>query len=228
MKNDAIISYGEGVLIKKENIDKLLVSFGGINQGLGMPPFEFFKSLEDIECDKVFIRDSYQMWYQNGIDSEIHDILKLRDYLKKEILNNKYKKICFLGNSMGGYAAILFGTMLNVDTVISFAPQTFINKKQRYLNFDFRWNKQINNVHKNKNRHKELFDLKNYLLKNNNYKSKIIIYYSEQHRLDRLHASRLKNLEKVNLITLTEGGHNAIKYLRDSGELIRIIKNELI
>ena len=35
----------------------LLVSFGGISQGLGMPVFEFFNSISDIACDKIYFRD---------------------------------------------------------------------------------------------------------------------------------------------------------------------------
>lgn len=46
----------------------LLVSFGGIAQGLGMPVFEFFNSISDIPCDKIFLRDFHQAWYQKGVD----------------------------------------------------------------------------------------------------------------------------------------------------------------
>ena len=40
---------------------------------------------------------------------------------------------------MGGYAALLFGNILKVDKVLSFAPQTFIDKTNRLINCDFRW-----------------------------------------------------------------------------------------
>jgi esterase/lipase len=57
-------------------------------------------------------------------------------YLEGIIKINKYDNICFIGNSMGGYAAILFGTLLNIDNIISFAPQTFIDKFNLFLYFD--------------------------------------------------------------------------------------------
>ena len=56
------------------------MSFGGVNQGLGMPIFEFFNSINDLECDKVFFRDFSQMWYQKGVDEVVNDLLSLKDF----------------------------------------------------------------------------------------------------------------------------------------------------
>lgn len=52
----------------------LFVSFGSIMQGLGMPVFEFFNSISDITCDKVFLRDFHLAWYQKGVDDELDHI----------------------------------------------------------------------------------------------------------------------------------------------------------
>lgn len=48
---------------------------------------------------------------------------------------------------MGGYGAILFGNMLEVDRVISFAPQSYINRWNRLINRERRWEKQIRNIY---------------------------------------------------------------------------------
>ena len=50
----------EGILISRAGSRNLLVSFGGINQSLGMPVFEFYNSIKDIDCDKIFLRDFNQ------------------------------------------------------------------------------------------------------------------------------------------------------------------------
>lgn len=89
----------------------------------------------------------YQAWYNLGVDTEIDDINKFIYFLKNIIKKNEYKNICFLGNSMGGYAAILFRALLNVDKVIAFSPQTFIDRKNRFLKYDNRWKKQLTKLY---------------------------------------------------------------------------------
>ena len=125
-----------GVLINNNGNSDVIVTFGGINQGIGIPVFEFFNILSDSKFDKIFIRDFNQMWYLKGIDEEISSFNNLLDYLRSLIKD--YDRVIFLGNSMGGYAAILFGILLDVDKVISFSPQTFIGKFNRFIHFDNR------------------------------------------------------------------------------------------
>lgn len=50
----------EGVYEDLENRENLLVTFGGVNQGIGIPVFEFMKSTELLKCDKIFFRDFSQ------------------------------------------------------------------------------------------------------------------------------------------------------------------------
>ncbi len=202
-----------------------MVSFGGIQQGLGIPVFEFFNSISDIPCDKLFLRDFSQAWYQKGVDSRLNHIDKIITYIQDKTRKNRYDKICFLGNSMGGYAAILFGSIINVDTVISFAPQTFINRFHRMINRDKRWQNQMNQVYAFEKKRKDFFDLKKYLKKNNSYKTQINIYYSPKDILDKKHAERLKDLNNIILNPIKEGGHAVVKVVRDNGELKSLIKS---
>ncbi len=204
--------------------NNLLVSFGGVRQGLGVPVFEFFNSIEDLECDKIFLRDFNQSWYQQGIDQEIDHVHKVTRYLQNVIEENNYSKTCFLGNSMGGYAAILFGCLLNVDAVISFAPQSFIDRYHRFIYRDKRWAKQIASVYSNKNKTQKYFDLKRILSKNDNASPDITIYYSPEDSLDQVHARRLAGFANVTLEEVKEGGHAVVKTIRNSGRLHSIIE----
>ncbi|MEQ8925264.1 MAG: alpha/beta hydrolase [Fulvivirga sp.] len=205
---------------------KLLVSFGGIRQGLGIPVFEFFNSLSTVDCDKLFIRDFNQAWYHQGVDSRYSSIDALKDYLAQLIKENEYARVCFIGNSMGGYAAILLGAMLNVNVVLAFAPQTFINKLKRLLHWDHRWPREMKGLHFDKNKNPELFDLKK-VLKSIDFKTEIKVYYSNQYRLDKVHAKQLKNFKQVELIGMQEGDHEIVRVLRDSGKLLSIISSSL-
>ncbi|MCD4729746.1 MAG: hypothetical protein K8R74_04035 [Bacteroidales bacterium] len=214
-----------GIMVDLNCKNNLLVSFGGVKQGIGTPIFEFFNSLSELDCDKIFLRDFKQAWYQKGVDDDIDNIEKVKDFLEKLITEKGYKKICFLGNSMGGYAAILFGSILNVDKVLSFAPQSFIDKRHRLFYRDNRWQNQIANISSSKDEKVQYLDLKLHL---NNYKknkTKIEIYYSHKHRLDTIHAERLKKFMNIELNPIYGDGHEIVKTMRDTGKLINIIKS---
>jgi len=216
----------KGILIEKNDSTHLIVTFGGVNRGIGVPVFEFFNILRENNTDKAFVRDFLQMWYLNGVDDEISTFEKLKVQLESVIKG--YEKVTFIGNSMGGYAAILFGVLLKVDKVVAFAPQTFIDAKNRFWRFDRRWRIQINKIHRTK-LYMEYYDLKSFFNKiqinQEIKKTSIDIYYSTKHRLDRQHAEQLKNFKNVTLYGYKDGGHEVIKTLKSSGELRTVLKN---
>ena len=192
----------------------LLVSFGGVGK-----KFEFFGIISNLECDKIYIKDPSQSWYQKGIDHIINNIDKLISYLSEKV--KEYKKVCFLGNSMGGYAAILFGVLLNIDHVFSFSPQTFIDKENRNYYNDSRWSEHIEKIYNYNDVIKKYFDIINIL--NEQYKTIISIYYSSSDKLDEIHSLRLKDKKNIFLDCRPEGGHSLVKLIRNSGELKQII-----
>jgi hypothetical protein len=102
-----------------------IVCFGG--KGLkfgGILPFEFLNYLSSNyqdQCDLYFFIDEHQSWYHEGIKGITTSIDDTVLYLKNLLRN--YDKVLFMGTSAGGYAAILFGSLCNVN-VISFIPQT--------------------------------------------------------------------------------------------------------
>jgi len=215
----------EGVLTDIKGRTNLLVSFGGIQAGLGVPLFEFFNSIAEIDCDKVFLRDFNQAWYQMGVDQKAPTPESIISLLQEIISRHSYDRVCFLGNSMGGYAAILFGALLQADQIIAFAPQTYIGRLKRLMTLDRRWRKQIGKIHGFVGKNTNYFDLKKHLKVNAPYHADIHIYYSSEYRLDKLHAERLASCHNITLHAHTEGGHNVVKAIRNRGDLQGIIKN---
>lgn len=221
--------FDENAAILKDynNSNTLLVTFGGIKKGVGIPIFEFRRILNEFPCDKLFLRDLHQTWYHKGLNSEINSISSIEDYLEILITSRDYKNVVFLGNSMGGYAAILLGTLLNVNQIIAFSPQSFVDKFNRFLHRDKRWAQQIKSLHNLNNVNKKHLDLK-YLL--NKHKGSVVptdIYYSTLHKLDRKHAERLGQFKNIRLIPYKNNGHNLVKQLRDEQKLSLIIKNAI-
>ncbi|GAB5554774.1 MAG: hypothetical protein Sapg2KO_43650 [Saprospiraceae bacterium] len=183
----------------------LIISFGGLDSVLaGTPPFEFLKTLNTIipTCDKYFIIDKHQLWYHKGINEMAVDIPTTKDFLAKLIA--PYEKVLFIGNSAGAYAAILFGSLLNIDLVLAFVPQTYLYniKKQ---GFDERY-----------------LDLNSYINKSTNY----VIYGRNSTTImeDSLHhISHCENIEKHDNVAVHSLAFLDLKVWRDNGILKKII-----
>lgn len=209
-------------ILKQGTTNTLVITFGGIRQGVGMPVFEFQNILKKYNCHQVFIRDSKQAWYQNGVMGyESIEILKA----KLETITNGYPNVIFIGNSMGGFAAIMFGVLLNITKVIAFSPQTFIDRLRRWRYGDKRWSTQIKEVHLSKINKKT--NLKN-IIRITNHTTIINVYYSNSDKLDKVHAERLNLLENVVLNSYNYGGHNLIKEMRANNELLKVLDEHLL
>lgn len=109
----------------------LIICFGGMALRFGgILPFEFLNYMSQTyggQCDLVFFIDIDQCWYHKGIKNITNNIDETIEYINDIVQNGNYKKVIFMGNSAGGYGAILFGSICNnVDYVISFIPQTIL------------------------------------------------------------------------------------------------------
>jgi pimeloyl-ACP methyl ester carboxylesterase len=201
---------------------RLYVFFGGIAAGIAMPPFEFYNSSKIIAEHKLFIRDFRQCWYHDGLPGISHDIYSTARFIAKEIAKLNPEKVFFAGNSMGGYAAILFASLLKKGEVIAFAPQTFISPFLRFRYRDKRWRKKIFMTYKRSLFKAKQWDLKP-LLTQEQWNTKISIFVSIDSRLDNIHALHLKQITGVSIYGFRGGGHGIVRLLRDEGLLPSIM-----
>lgn len=200
----------------------LYIFFGGIAAGLGIPPFEFYNSAHIIEDDKIFIRDVAQCWYQAGLPGAGTDIHGIAQYLRAKIAEIKPEKVFFVGNSMGGFAAIALAELVGVGEVIAFAPQTFISPWLRFTHKDRRWKAQINNAYRHSFYKRRVWNLRPLLLRQNPAR-KISVFVSRADQLDYIHAQHVKDLPGVTVYEFDSGGHQVVKLLRDAGSLAAIM-----
>lgn len=208
----------------KQKSKKLYILFGGISAGMGMPPFEFYNSSSIIDENKIFLRDLSQSWYQcglPGIGNTVYDIAK---FLNAKIRQIRPSEIFFVGNSMGGYAAILFASLLKCGKAIAFCPQTFISPIKRLIYGDSRWSCQILKTYKDTmlSTPRPIYDVKR-LLSKDEFVNTIEVYVSRTDRMDFLHARRIEKFKNVFVYKYDVAGHNLVSYLRDQDQLQFII-----
>lgn len=97
--------------------------------------FEFFQRRIVNAKEHIYVRDILKHFYVRGINKELDSANKLYEFLKER---TKGQKIITVGSSAGGYAAVLFGLLLNAECIFTFSGIFDIRKN--FLNEE-QWNK---------------------------------------------------------------------------------------
>jgi len=216
LDNDIILD------IKNDKLPLVIVFGSVLGNGLNIAPIEFQKYLnQNFNIHYIFIKDRYQVWYSNGIFGIGNSIDECIPKLKNIINNINYSKIITCGASMGAYGALIFGKLLNVDQILAFSPQIFLDKNTRKIYKDNRWEKNFNDIYKlNKLKYSDLSKIDFSNIK------KIELFVGKESKLDQIHILQLKKKENMNL-TIVNGGHIIVKGLKESGDLKIIFENAL-
>lgn len=86
--------------------------------------FEWFRTRIPYAQKHIFLRDIHKQWYLTGIDRNIDSPDRLLEFLKRE---TDGFEIVTVGSSAGGYAAMLYGILLQARKAISFNGQIEIS-----------------------------------------------------------------------------------------------------
>ena len=187
--------------------DKLIVAFTGIKSAMGGVGFEFYKSL--VGFSVLFVRDNKKQWYRRDAQRTVENI---RLAIKKTGATRLY---C-IGNSMGGFAALLFGSLCQANGVIAFSPQTVMDPDITLSLGDERWVKYQANSEGLP--YADLNDLAP--------ARHATLVYGGKDFYDMQHAERL--IWPCELVKLESSSHNVAKILKDNGELFNFINERFI
>ncbi len=202
----------------------VMIAFGGIKLKLGIPTFEFFQLARGMPAHKLFFRDVHQAWYHRGLPGVGAHIEEIAAFIRSGISSMGATRVALFGNSMGGYAALLFGALVNAHEVHVFAPQTFLSPWALIRNRDFRWKRDIWRVYFSTDRSAYL-DLREAL--RSATATQFHVHFSARNKLDAVHARHLEDIANVHLHDYPEGGHRVVKALRDDGTLQQIVRRAL-
>jgi pimeloyl-ACP methyl ester carboxylesterase len=197
----------------------LLVAFGGINSMLGVPIFEFFKSTGGIDVKRLFVRDLRQAWYHCGIPGHGDTVEEVSASLSELAARHGVRRLVVAGNSAGGYAAMLFGTLLGADVVLGFAPQTVIDLDVLAEMDDHRWDEPLRGLAAAGALDSRWTDLATALPAARIADTRYELYFDDSFPPDRLHAERMADLAGTSLHRHDGGSHSIAMEMRASGEL---------
>jgi hypothetical protein len=217
---DSLISRPDAHVVLDLETDSptLLILFGGIAGGVSMPVFEFFRLTSRFPAKKAFLRDPRRGWYQLGIPGVGDSAADVGAYLGAAIERARAQRIVMAGASAGGFAALLFGSWCEVDEVIAFSPQSFVDAENRQQLGDSRWPEQIDALHQATEGRSATLDLLD-VLPDTPGKTRYQLHVSSDDPLDLIHAHRIAGRGGVEIFEHEQGGHRLVKTLRDRGLL---------
>lgn len=207
----------------------LLLAFGGLNRQIGIPPFEFLSLTGGIPVKRMFVRDVHQAWYHRGMPGHGENIEGVAESLRGLIAEHDVERLVVAGNSAGGYAALLFGTLLEADTVLCFSPQSTLDLDELAQMGDSRWDDHLMPLTADGALDRRWIHLGSALpqARRPQARTRYRVFFDHSLQVDRLHAERLAGLDGMRLYRFGHGGHYLVRMLRDSGALEHILQSAL-
>lgn len=188
----------------------IAVAFTGVMHGLGGIPFEFHRSLGQIDCAALFVRDLGRQWYQ-------YDRNEIRDAAARitaAINGSGAEHSLFLGNSMGGFGALLFGSLCGANAILGFAAQTAIDPVVTAAMGDMRWTSFQKAIPSYPHGDLTTFPAP---------RARIVLCCGSDEPLDGAHIERLAAVWQIEKRVIAKSAHDVAARLRESGELVPLI-----
>lgn len=199
----------------------LVVAFSSLGVDAPDKQFEFAGLLDRGDCSILLLRDIATSWYHQVPGCP--GIQAFADFLAERVLRHRH--VIFLGYSMGGYAALLFGRMLGVDEIFALAPQTLLTPVGLAQWGDVRWTGLLERLHRGEPEPAH-FDLAR-LFADTRYlvgQAVTIAVGHDAHDLDTRHAERLAKHARVVRLGESPIPHSGLVVgVRESGILRRAI-----
>ncbi len=201
-----------------------MIAFGGMRRAIGLPMFEFYRlTSHHGQWNKIYLRDQHALWYHAGLHGLGDNIDEITASLRRYSDHPGTRRVVTIGNSGGGYAALLFGSLLGAAEVHAFSPRTSLRPLHRLLSGEDRnlWKNFLRLLLHGQRKYLDLLPV----LAQAKVKTIYHIHYSENFPADRQQAIHLASLPNVHLHPYPNNNHQLIQRLKTTGELHRILEN---
>jgi hypothetical protein len=196
----------------------MVIAFAGLKGYLGgFPAFEFRQILSSVNVKSVFLRDHWSAWYHRGVVDIGPGIDSVAGRLRE--LEGEADRVVMIGNSAGGYAALLFGALLGCETY-AFSPQTFIAKDRLWSAGDHRWDEELIALLESGEFDPRYEDLAPVIAAS---EGRFNVFHGALDEIDAEHVGNVRELEQVSVTTIENCDHRVVRHLRDSGWLLSFL-----
>lgn len=122
----------------------LVIAFGFVSWTT-RPAFDFYGRLRKLEqasdqhLNKILVRDSGNAWYHRRIAGLGNHVDETAQALRELVRRIAPSQVATVGQSMGAYAAVMYGLLLDVQQIVAFGPLSFLDVEQARLYHELRW-----------------------------------------------------------------------------------------
>lgn len=122
----------------------LVIAFGFVSWTT-RPAFDFYGRLRKLEqasgqpLNKILVRDSGNAWYHRRIAGLGNHVDETAQALRELVRRIAPSQVTTIGQSMGAYAAVMYGLLLDVQQIVAFGPLSFLDVQQARLYHELRW-----------------------------------------------------------------------------------------
>jgi hypothetical protein len=194
----------------------LVVGFGSVRmfhktKKKGFEWQNLFKyKYNDLDFKKLFVADIRNSWWHTNFGN-LPGIgpPTLTKFLLEKIEKSNAEKTLFVGVSMGGYGAILFGCLTKATKVLAFSPQTELTESRR--------KKQLNRKFEGYKIDETFTDLRNVLETTKNDETVYKIWYGNLNGSDKRAAKRISHFKDVSIYPINSSRHVVIRPVLQRG-----------
>lgn len=199
-------------------------SGAGLNPETGEAMYAMQAFLKDSAINVIMLRDQACAWFHGGVRGISTDVASTVQYLQRLLgLWNSSRVLC-TGASAGGYAAILFGVLLNATGVIALNPQTLLKRgvqcQAHGWLYMLKWCDGEGTWTPTKQQYADLLDLPP-------SDTRIEIVYGADDPVDCFHAERMSAWPNVHLDKQAGTHGTTIVQARDTGLLAQLFGDVL-
>lgn len=242
LTNDIVERSEAAFLVDAVVPDGLLVLTFGFVSWDGPPRFDFYGRLKKLESltgtpiNKVLIRDFANAWYHRPIAGLGGHADEITASLRTLIDRLAPRQVITIGQSMGGYAAILFGFLLGVDRILSFGPLSFLDSRAALSYHDRRWLAVMLELEKTPPP-VCYFDLPTVARMADPRKTALHVFFgtkpdvdhaSEAVNPDALHAARIAAYPNCVLHPFPHSGHAIVQHLIDNRQINALLAHHVL
>lgn len=122
----------------------LVIAFGFVSWTT-RPAFDFYGRLRKLEqasgqpLNKILVRDSGNAWYHRRIAGLGNHVDETAQALRELVRRIAPGQVTTVGQSMGAYAAVMYGLLLDAQQIVAFGPLSFLDARQARLYHELRW-----------------------------------------------------------------------------------------
>jgi hypothetical protein len=220
-----------GCLIDRVRPGRPLVITFGFFDWQQLPVFDFFGATRRLEAraggklNRILIRDIANAWYHRGVPGLGGHVDDVAASLRTLVRAIRPGTVATVGQSDGGYAAIMFGMLLGAERIVAFGPQAHLNPMEAACYGDRRFLPVMEGLHANPPRsgYYDLVELAAAL----RYRGEVHVVFGTHPgqddgvsgNLDALHAERLARLPNATLHPHADSAHAIVQWLTGQGQL---------